>query len=91
MENTNIKQWYVKAFPTDELGCEINEDVSFKDLFTALDNRKDVYDFLGIYDSIVRERTFEKLSEVMDVDYDYIYNLWLNAKGSKLNVIKMPL
>jgi hypothetical protein len=79
MENTNIKQWYMNAFPTDELGEELNENVRFNDVIVALDNYKDVYDLLGVYDSIVRERVFEKLSNIMNVDYDYIYKQWLKG------------
>lgn len=78
MENTSIKEWYVKTFPTDELGCELNDDVTFNDLITALDNYKDVYTVLGgDSDSIIRERVFEKLSNIMGVSYKCIYDQWL--------------
>lgn len=76
---SNIKEWYASNFPTDELGCELNDSVTFDNLFTALDNYKDVYELLGVHDSIVRERVFEKLSEIMNVDYGYIYNQWLKS------------
>jgi hypothetical protein len=32
-----------------------------------------------VYDSIIRERLFEKLAEELEVGYEYVYNLWLNA------------
>jgi hypothetical protein len=38
----------------------------------------DIYQYIGVSDSIVRERLFEKLAETLNVGYDYIYNLWLN-------------
>jgi hypothetical protein len=79
LENTTIKEWYTITFPTDELGCELSDDVTFKDLLIVLENHKEVYDLLGVSDSIVRERVFEKLSEMMNVDYDYVYNLWLKG------------
>lgn len=79
MENTNIKEYYLKTFPTDELGYELNDNITFSDLFIALDNYKDVYEFLGVDDSIVRERVFGELSVVMNVDYNYIYNQWLEC------------
>ena len=75
MEN-NIKEWYINAYPTDELGCEINEDVTFGELSKVVSN---VYDVLGVHDSLVRERVFGKLSEIMNVDYGYIYKQWLNG------------
>ena len=72
-----IKNWYLKNFPDDEMGEEINEKVTFCDLFIAMDGYKSVYSFIGVNDSIVRERIFEKLSEIMNIDYDYIYQQWL--------------
>lgn len=79
IQMTKIKDWYESAFPTDELGCEIKSNVLFSDLFVTLDNGEDVYEFLGVDDSIVRERVFGKLSEIMNVEYSYIYNQWLNS------------
>ena len=76
---TKIKEWYIKEYPTDELGVEINSDITFYDLFIVLDTYKDVYEALNVFDSIVRERVFGKLAEIMNVDYDYIYSQWLKA------------
>lgn len=75
-----IKKCYLIAFPTDELGWELNERVTFEDLLVALDNAKDVYELLGVEDSIVRERVFGQLSKIMGVDYNFIYNKWLGGK-----------
>lgn len=74
---TSIKEWYMATFKTDELGQEINSEATFEGLFDTLDTYKDVYEFLGVDDSIVRERAFERLSELMKVDYDVIYRQWL--------------
>ena len=77
---TKIKEWYMKEYPTDELlGAEIDDDVTFEDLFEALENYKDVYKTLGVEDSIVRERVFDKLAIVMNVDYGYIHEQWLKG------------
>ena len=43
----------------------------------ALDTYKDIYEVVGVGDSVIRERIFVKLAEIMEVDYDYIYNQWL--------------
>jgi len=76
--NENIKKWYLTEYPTDEAGEDINDDVTFADVVSALDKHKDVYDVLGDYaDSIIRERVFEKLAEILNCDYDVIYNQWL--------------
>ena len=74
-----IREFYLKAFPTDELGIEINPTATFDGLFKVLDNYGDVYEYIGVGDSLVRERCFEKLSEIMGVNYDYVYNQWLAA------------
>ena len=73
----NIKKWYIETYPTDICGYELKDHVTFEDMFEALDAYKDVYETIGISDSLVRERLFEKLSQIMSVDYDYIYEQWL--------------
>ena len=78
-ENTKIKEWYMTEYPDDELGEEMTKDVTFYDLFVVLDTYKSVYDTLNVWDSIIRERVFGKLAEIMNVDYDYIYEQWLRA------------
>ena len=78
-EKTVVKEWYSKTFPHDELAQELDENVTFKNVFEALDDYEDVYKTLGVDDSLVRERVFMKLSDIMEVDYNYIYDQWLLA------------
>lgn len=78
-EKTRIKEWYMCTYPTDELGEEINNDITFYDMFVVLDTYKDVYEALNVGDSLIRERVFTELSKIMNVDYDYIYRQWLMA------------
>ena len=73
----NIREYYVEAFPTDELGDEINPSATFEVLVDVLNNYGDVYQYIGVSDSIIRERCFEKLSELTNTEYDVIYDLWL--------------
>ena len=77
-QQTGIKDWYTKEYPEDDLGCCLKPATTFYDLFTALDLHADVYSFTGVGDSVVRERLFNKLAEIMDVSYDYIYDQWLD-------------
>ena len=72
----NIKNWYKSEFTTDELGEEINPNATFEELKNNLPN---VYDYLKVGDSIIRERVFSELAERMNVDYDVIYTKWLNG------------
>ena len=75
----NIKDFYLNTYPTDELGVELIETATFVGLLDILhNNTKDVYDYIGVGDSIVRERVFERLAEILEMPYDYVYNLWLN-------------
>ena len=71
-----IKEFYLEAFPTDELGVEINSQATFGGLWAAIRGGI-VYEYIGVFDSVVRERVFEKLSELSGHDYDYIYEEWL--------------
>ena len=73
-----IKQFYLNNYPTDELGVELNENTNFTGLLNELVTNNDIYGYIGVGDSIIRERLFSKLSEILNCSYDYVYNLWLN-------------
>ena len=73
----NIKNFYLELYPEDKLGLEIDSTATFEGLFEALDSYKDVYEYIGVDDSVIRERVFQKLSEIMQCDYEYIYDQWL--------------
>lgn len=72
-----IKEWYLENFSSDTMGLDINDGITFEDLFHVLDRRQDVYDFLGVLDSLIRERVFVKLAEIIEADYEYVYDQWL--------------
>ena len=72
----SVKDWYCAQYPQDELGNTINEKVTFEDTFDCLDNHQNIYECLGVSDSVIRERVFNKLADIMDVDYGYIYEQW---------------
>jgi hypothetical protein len=80
-----IKNWYTKSYPTDDLGKEINDQISFWELYTYMSQGFDFYHVVNVYDSLVRERIFQKLSETLGVEYDVIYKMSLRtsdyAKG----------
>ena len=72
----NIKAYYTSQFPTDELGQEINPNATFVGL---IGNIGDAYNYVGVVDSLVRERLFERIAEIMECTYDEVYQLWANA------------
>lgn len=72
-----IKDWYIKNYPKDELGDDINNVNTFEDLWNGINNQKNVYTIIGVGDSLIRERLFQNLSLIYDVDYNYVYKKWL--------------
>jgi hypothetical protein len=71
-----IKEFYLENYPSDELGNEIKKNTTFIGLLNTLHTKCDVYQYIGVYDSIVRERLFEELAKQLRVSYTTIYNLW---------------
>ena len=75
--NQTIKEWYQATYPEDtDMFPALHPTATFQDLFYRLDTHKDVYP-LCADDSIVRERTFTRLAELMEVEYGYVYTQWL--------------
>ena len=72
-----IREFYVAKYPSDDMGDGINPTATFAGLLNQLIVGGDVYEYLYVYDSIIRERLFERLAEELNVKYDYVYNLWL--------------
>lgn len=79
----SIKNWYCIEYPSDDLGDEINPELTFNDLIIAMYYREDCYRVLGVGDSLIRERVFEKLADIFVKSYDDIYNLWLGDPENK--------
>ena len=77
--NKQLRDYYMQQFPEDDLGRDIHPDITFKTLYHTLrtGNPGKAYDVIGVDDSIIRERLFEKLAALRKVDYDTIYNLWM--------------
>ena len=72
-----IREFYVKNYPSDDMGDGINPTATFAGLLNQLIVGGDVYAYLYVYDSIIRERLFERLAEELNVKYDYVYDLWI--------------
>ena len=78
--SASIKKWYVKAYPTDDLGPELHG--SFAGALETMAKGGDLYEYMSVTDSLVRERLFTHLFEMLDLDYEHIYQLWLNQRVS---------
>ena len=78
--NTSVRDWYVATYPTDDLGPKIPSGLTFWDVVAALNIGVDVYCVLwDAGDSIVRERIFTRIADIMNCDYDVIYNTWMGG------------
>ena len=81
---TKIRDFYMAAFPTDELGKDINGYATFQDAYECLQVGFNFYVFLGVNDSIVRERVFDALATLMGCPYEHIYYQWLDHSKEPL-------
>ena len=75
----NIKEFYLQNYPTDELGNELFNNTTFIGLLNGLYQKHDVYEYIGVGDSVIRERLFTKLADLLNKPYDFIYDLWLHG------------
>ena len=73
-----IREYYLETYPTDDLGLDLNLTPTFAGVLNQLIVGGDVYRYIGVGDSIIRERLFERLAQELEVSYDYVYNLWIN-------------
>lgn len=87
---TNVREWYIKTYPHDTLAHSIAENLTFEDVFEALDRRKDIYKTLGVGDSRIRENVFAELAAIMEVDYKYIYDQWLSYDDEDETIYSNP-
>lgn len=73
-----IREYYMRTYPSDPCGKLLDPDITFRDLLESMMQGYDVYETLGdCSDSLVRERVFERMSEVFGITYESIYELWL--------------
>jgi hypothetical protein len=90
-DEESILVYYVNHYPEDELALEIKAKATFNGLYEVLSNKGDAYEYIGVADSIVRERVFEKLAKIKGVKYDVIYDMWMDsdyAKGGEIDYSK---
>lgn len=73
---SSIRDWYIRAFPSDELGYRINPLATFAGAVKCMADGGDIYKYLDVGDSLVRENVFSKIAAITGVDYDAVYDLW---------------
>lgn len=75
MLQQQIKAFYIDCFNDVEGGQELKA-ITFGELLQALENGIEFYSYTGACDSIVRERLFILLANILGKKYSYIYDLW---------------
>lgn len=78
--NENVRDWYMKAYPTDQEGTIINSGLTFSSIIiilAGLSPTNDIYYWLGVNDSLIRERIFNHLATLLNWNYDKVYELWM--------------
>jgi len=88
LDNNKIKDWYIKNYPADDEKNKLDDKNTFEDLWNGLGKNKDIYEVIGIGDSLIRERLFGHLAKLKGVDYDVVYNKWLDDRETGDNVDK---
>ena len=75
--DTKLHEWYMEVFPFDDIGSQLSPEATFNDLHTALQNHADVDGMFAIRDCIVRDRVLRGLADMMNVEYECVYDLWM--------------
>ncbi len=66
------------SFPEDVT----KTDMDFDEIMSRMANGEDFYEFTGITDSMDREKVFDEISKRTGLNYDDVYNLWLDRSGN---------
>ena len=72
-----LKNFYQAYYPNDNVGEEIRSKATFNGLFENIQN---CYHYIGVLDSVIRERLFDQLAKIKGVDYEDIYNLYFKGR-----------
>ena len=81
---TSVKNWYKVNYTNDyfgSVGANIRKNLKFKTVLKRMAKGENFYNIVfknNYSDSIGRERIFEGISEAFKIDYNEIYNIWLN-------------
>lgn len=73
-----VRDWFMRNYPDDQLGEEIDPDLTFDGALRAVARGDGFYDALGVGDSIVRNLVFDELAARTGLSYGDIYERWLN-------------
>ena len=72
-----VRTWYKDHYPDDPMGDDIEGRLKWADVLERMRQGEGFYDIIGVGDSVIRERCFEHLAQMMGVPYEVIYRIWL--------------
>lgn len=75
----NVRRELMRLHKNDPLCEEVDPRITFRHVLITLLQEKNIYDVLGVDDSVIREYTFQALCDIVGCDYDFPYELWLNS------------
>ena len=80
--NKRVRAWYLKTFPDDKAGADIDKTLTWKKLRYAINNGwgSEIYKVIGAEDSVIRGRVFEGLADVLGITFDNVYDAWETNK-----------
>lgn len=91
-KETNIKQWYKENYSSDDLGEEIREDITFFDLFKAIDRHFLPHQILNVFDSVLEDRILDGLDEMLQQPYgtskEFAYYTFENKEKSEAEILQ---
>ena len=73
-----LRDWYKKEYKDDDIEDELPSDTFAVVLAGFFNNPEEFEENYCANDSIVRERIFQKLADLCNVDYDDFYDFWLD-------------
>lgn len=76
-EETHVRTWYKDHYPNDPKGDDLEGQLSWAVMLERMRNKENLYSIIGVSDSVVRERLFSHLAELMLVPYEVICRIWL--------------
>lgn len=79
MDEGTVRDWYMAAYPTDDMGAELNGSLTFSELVAGDTFDQDIYEVLGVGDSLVRERVFQETASRTGASYQDVYEYFIEG------------
>ena len=81
LKQNNVSEYYRLNFGDEDeyedVMSNINTDVTFYDYIVEMNTLDgNIYTLIGVDDIFVREHLFERLANLLEWDYQDVYNIW---------------